>query len=522
MKRRSTIKALIFDEEVLMREFLEELLSRKGHGVHQVDRPADVVAALHSERFDVVFMSASGGKGDRLDLLRRIREIDSAIGVVVTTAVARLEDAVEAMRLGACDYLTKPVTAESIDEVLGRISGGPVEPASGLSDKSKERLLIGESPPMQELDSLIRLAASTDATVLVSGETGTGKELIARAIHVRSTRRHEPFVRLNCAALPEALYESELFGHDRGAFTGAIQQRKGRFELAHRGTLLMDEISEVGLGVQAKLLRVLQEKEFERVGGTKTIQVDTRVIATTNRDLACEIREGRFRSDLYYRLSVFPIAVPPLRERRDDIPMLAEHFIRLQSGRRGQAPKVIAPSAMEIMQSHDWPGNVRQLENCLERADLIASGSMIGPEHLGAIAGPELVRPLAPIPQERYVAPSLRDMETDLLLRTLDEFQGNRTEAARRLGITTRTLRNKLHRIGMMDYLKPDGRQRKDLPGDGKEESHSRNQTPVSITDTNLPSLCSDKGIGIPESNGPEFAGTSGQGENRRISEGRH
>jgi len=403
------------------------------------------------------------------NLLGAAREIVPDIRIVSMAAYATVEDAVESMRLGACDYLTKPFQTEDVERIVERVLGpegacpsdrGEAAPAEETNGPE----MVGESRRIREVFDLIRLAAGTEATVLVTGETGTGKELVAREIHRRSRRSRGRFIRLNCAALPEALYESELFGHERGAFTGAVRQKKGRFELAHNGTLLMDEISEIGWGVQAKLLRVLQEKEFERVGGCSTIRSDTRVIATTNKDLAREIREDRFRADLYYRLSVFPIVVPPLRERTEDIAILTDHFLGRHCRRNGLGYKEVNRHAMELLMEYAWPGNVRQLENSLERAVLVSPGRDIEPEHFPELVNEMEVERFSLSTEHVASATSLRDMEATPLLKTLEEEGGNRTRAARRLGITTRTLRNKLHRLGMMDYMKRGGNGGKQVP----------------------------------------------------------
>lgn len=452
-------RILVVDDEPLIRDFLKEFLARKRYRVDMARDGNEAFSLLKSQDYALVLTDWRMRGRDGIALLRAGREVSPRTRFVIMTAYATVENAVEAMKLGAADYLTKPFCGDEVERIVEGVLGQegvlPPGPADGGPGRAEEKLLVGESPQMQEVRSLIWLAASTEATVLVSGETGTGKELVARAIHVSSRRRQNRFVRLNCAALPETLFESELFGHERGAFTGAVRQKKGRFDLAHGGSLLMDEVSEMGWGVQAKLLRVLQEKEFERVGGCETIRVDARVIATTNKDLAKEIREDRFRPDLYYRLSVFPIWVPPLRERATDIPVLAEHFLSLHCRRNGLEPKEVSPSAMDLLKRYPWPGNVRQLENCLERAAIVSPGRVIGPERL-----PDLVRhpeePAESRVKERVpAAGTLREMETALLMTTLEEVGGNRTLAASRLGISTRTLRNKLHRIGRMDYLRP-------------------------------------------------------------------
>jgi DNA-binding NtrC family response regulator len=452
----NTKRILVVDDEPLMREFLGETLTRQRYRVKVVGDGEEALSLLKRDRYALVLSDLRMPERDGLSLLRAAREVSPETRFVIMTGYATIDNAVEAMKLGAADYLTKPFSADQAEELVRRVleESGNADPDNGAGVPAPVRVLVGDSPQMQEVRSLIRLAASTGATVLVTGETGTGKELVARAIHEQSTRSSRPLVRVNCAAVPESLFESELFGHERGAFTGAIRQKKGRFELAHGGTLLMDEVSEMVKGLQAKLLRVLQEKEYERVGGTSTLRADVRVIATTNKDLAQEIRDGRFRSDLYYRLSVFPIEVPPLRERMSDVPQLVEHFLRLHCERNGLGPKELSAEAMESLHFCGWPGNVRQLENSLERAAILARGPVIGPECFPSLNDTSLDSDVLPGQGQMPAGQSLKEMERTLLLRTLTEVGGNRSLAASRLGISTRTLRNKLHEMGRMDFLK--------------------------------------------------------------------
>ncbi len=451
-----TRQVLIVDDEPLLREFLQEIIVRKRCRATVAADGQEALAHLESGDFALVLSDWRMKGMDGVSLLRAARRVSPATRFVIMTAYATIENAVEAMKLGACDYLTKPFSGDQVEHLLDRILTGRSDGVAGAEvSRADARTFVGESRRMQEVRSLIGLAASTEASVLITGETGTGKELVARAVHEQSKRSAGPFVRLNCAALPESLFETELFGHERGAFTGAIRQRKGRFELAQGGTLLMDEISEMAWGMQAKLLRVLQEKEFERVGGGSTIRADVRVVATSNRDLSKEIRENRFRSDLFYRLSVFPIALPPLRERLDDIPLLAEHFLRLHCERNDLEPRRLSDEAMDLLCSRSWPGNVRQLENCLERAAILSRRPAIETECF-----PDLLRSasegveLEPSRDWLPAGGSLKDVENAYLMKTLEEVGGNRSLAADRLGISTRTLRNKLHELGRMDFLK--------------------------------------------------------------------
>jgi len=455
-----TKRILIVDDEPLLRDFLQEILARRHYGVAVAGDGEEALSLLENEEYALVFTDWRMGKMDGVSLLRAAKRVSPSTRFVIMTAYATVENAVAAMKLGACDYLTKPFSGEQVERLVDRILCGDGDEqttaGSGGAQGTESRFLVGESSQMREIRSLIRLAASTEATVLVTGETGTGKELVARAVHEHSKRRDGSLVRFNCAALPESLFETELFGHERGAFTGAIRRKKGRFELAQGGTLLMDEVSEMAWGMQAKLLRVLQEREFERVGGCSTIRADVRIIATSNQDLSREIRENRFRSDLYYRLSVFPISVPALKDRMDDVPPLVDHFLRRHCIANGLEARELSQEAMRVLGRYSWPGNVRQLENCLERAAILSRGPVIGPECF-----PDLLRDLkeetddAVLRDEFPAGKSLREVETAHLIKTLEEVGGNRSLAADRLGISARTLRNKLHQLGRMDFLKP-------------------------------------------------------------------
>ncbi|NKB70793.1 MAG: AAA domain-containing protein [Candidatus Latescibacteria bacterium] len=319
---------------------------------------------------------------------------------------------------------------------------------SQLQSQYSSANIIGKAPNMRQVFDLVDTVAPSRATVLVTGESGTGKELVARALHYNSERGEGPFIRLNCAALPKDLLESELFGHEKGAFTGAIRQTRGRFEMADGGTLLLDEISEIDLSLQAKLLRVLQEREFERIGSDRTIAVDVRIVATTNRNLLDEAEAGRFRQDLYYRLNVIEIELPPLRQRREDIPSLARHFIEVFNDQNGKSISGLDEEALNLLLGHHWPGNVRELENCLERAVVVAAGPLLQVEDLPrALTDGRASTEGEDLPEGMI----LHEMERRLILRTLQECSGKRTEAAFRLGITPRTLRNKLGQYGAMD-----------------------------------------------------------------------
>jgi DNA-binding NtrC family response regulator len=444
---------LVVDDEEILREFLRETLARAGYAVGVAADGDEALGALERDAYALVLMDQSMPRRDGLDTLGAIRRAHPRLPVVMMTAYGTVESAVAAMRLGAVDYVQKPFDAERVEEVVERVLEvarlreenarrvarlAPVEPSSSL---------IGRGPAMQQVLVAVRAAAASRSTVLVTGESGTGKELVARAIHEMSPRAARPFIKVNCAAIPEGLLESELFGHERGAFTGAVRSRAGHFEAAHGGTLLLDEVGEAGSAVQAKLLRVIQEREVTRVGDAKTLRVDVRLVATTNRDLRAEVNEGRFRGDLYYRINVIPIHLPPLRDRREEIPGLAEHFARRIAAETGRPAPVIAPEAMRKLSAHAWPGNVRELENVVERAVVLGGGGRIEADAValdGEVCGAHGALRAAPSAGEP--AGTLDRLERDVILATLREENGNRTRTAARLGVSVRTIRNKLSR----------------------------------------------------------------------------
>jgi len=375
---------------------------------------------------------------------------------VMMTAYGTVQNAVEAMKLGAFDYVMKPFSADEIELVLKRafdhkqLTLENRRLRSEVIGRYRFDNIVGKSPQMQKIFELVEAVADTKATILITGESGTGKELIAKAIHYNSSRRERPFIRINCAALPEGLVESELFGHEKGSFTGAIRQSRGRFELADKGTLLLDEVSEISLHLQAKLLRVLQEKEFERVGSGIPIQVDVRIIATSNRDLRKLIEKGKFREDLFYRLNVVPIHIPPLRERKEDIPALAQHFLEKYNLENNRQIEGISQKVYEMFMEYSWPGNVRELENYIERAVVTAKGKILTPRDFPK----ELTLGRIRVPGEEIeVGSTIYEAERKLILKTLRAQGGNRTRTAEVLGISTRTLRNKLHEYGLKDAV---------------------------------------------------------------------
>ncbi len=382
---------LIVDDEPNIRRVLEAVFTKDGYQVRTADngrKALDVVATdpnLNVVICDLIMPDMNG-----VEVLKAVRELNPGLSVVMITAHGTIKTAVDAMKLGAFDYITKPFDMDEIKLVVknalerSRLMGENVELKQELKGRYKFDNIVGQSGKMQEVYKIIERVAGSNATVLIRGESGTGKELVARAIHYNSPRAQKQFVAVSCAALPETLLESELFGHEKGSFTGATGQKIGRFELAHQGTLFLDEIPEVSPAVQVKLLRALQEREFERVGGTKTVKVDVRLIAATNRDLEQLVADGVFRADLYYRLQVIQVFLPSLRERREDIPPLAEHFIQKFNKENAKEVKFLSPEALELVMKYDWPGNIRELENAIERCVVLAdpTSDLITPDLL--------------------------------------------------------------------------------------------------------------------------------------------
>jgi DNA-binding NtrC family response regulator len=459
-------RVLIADDELLMREFLNEALAKLGCEATLASSGEEACRLIDKEPpYDLILSDIKMGGLDGLAVLTHARQRSSHSLVVLMTAHATLETALEAMRRGSFDYLIKPLLPNQLEILLKKagefktlVEENRFYRQEAFRPEGWFEDLVGRSTPMKDVFRLVDKVATSSATVLLTGESGTGKELIARAIHQRSDRREKPFIRVNCAALPESLLESELFGHEKGAFTGAVDRRAGRFELAHTGTLLLDEISETNPMLQSKLLRVLQEREFERVGGTKTIKVDVRVICTSNRNLSKMVKEGSFREDLFYRLNVVPISLPPLRERGEDLFLLADYFLRRYSERHRRPLPILTPEARQALVDHPWPGNVRELENTIERTVLLCENTMLSSEALG-LAGAAQSSAFLPVPQE--AAPqgqlsaieeafdtnatnSLPEVEKRVILRTLKQTKGNLTEAARVLGISVRTLYTKV------------------------------------------------------------------------------
>jgi DNA-binding NtrC family response regulator len=445
---------LIVDDEAIVRDFISEVLIRMGYAPLAVESGEKALDYLRRSEFDIVItdMKMPGISG--IDLLKRTLALWPDCRVIIITAFGTIEQAVGAMKIGAHDYITKPVSPDHIEMVVSKALEFKTLKLENrllrreISEKYSFENIIGKSSPMKKVFELIQRAAPVDSTILISGESGTGKELVARAIHYNSARAGGPFIKMNCAALPEGLIESELFGHEKGAFTGAIRATRGRFELADGGTLLLDEISEIPPALQAKLLRVLQEKEFERIGSGQTIRVNVRVIATSNRDLKEEVARGNFRDDLFYRLNVIPIELAPLRQRQEDIPLLIEYFLNKCSQKMGVPPRTLSQKAREMLLKYYWPGNVRELENVIERATVISKNQELGPSDFPpevASGVNEMVR------GGLEVGVTIGNAEKMLILKTLKAQGGNKTKAAEILGITTRTLRNKLQEYGLAD-----------------------------------------------------------------------
>ena len=441
-------KVIVLEDDLIVRKNLENCLRRRRYDVASVSTIAAAQECLGKDNFDIVFLDVRLPDGDGTDLLKAIQARPQKPLVVVTTGFGSVESAVECMKSGAFDYLIKPFSNEQIEVTLRKAEEFTqllkVNQYLTQDNEESSQVLLGNSAGMENLRQLIRKVARTQATVLIQGESGTGKELVARALYRESPRANAPFIKVNCAAVPENLIESEFFGHEKGAFTGALNKREGRFELAHGGTILLDEISEISPNVQAKLLRVLQERELERVGGNRTIKVDVRVIATTNRNLEQSVEKKEFRQDLFFRLNVVPIPVPPLRDHREDVPYLAEEFMRRYARKHGVNVQGFSKEALKVLTNHSWPGNVRELQNVVERAVILCGeNGVLEPETLG------LNRPTPAAPAPEGSTPSediaLAELEKRHILSVLDRCKGNRTHAARILGVSIRTLRNKLH-----------------------------------------------------------------------------
>ena len=448
---------LIVDDEPALGSALKSSMERIGHDALYARNVLEALQTLARTPADLIISDFCMPGLSGLDLLELLRQEGYDIPLIMLTGYGTIEHAVSAVKTGVVDYITKPVQPEQMEIAVNqalefvRLRRENERLRRDLAEMRGGRQLLGESPAIRRALQMVEMAAPTKATVLIHGESGTGKELFARTIHDMSPRHQKPFIKLNCAALPEGLVESALFGHEKGAFTGAIKRVEGAFERAHGGTLLLDEISEMRLDLQAKLLRVLQEQEFERVGGTSSIKVDVRVIATTNRDLAAEAAAGRFREDLYYRLNVIPIEVPALRERPIDIPLLVHRFAQVTAEENGRAFHGISHEALELLQREPWPGNVRELQHAVERAVILSGDAILEKRSFSFLrsqsspAG-DLASPAAPAgPVLELASFNLAEAEELIIGRALDATSDNRTRAAKLLGISVRTLRSKLN-----------------------------------------------------------------------------
>ncbi len=446
---------LVVDDEEIVRDFFVEALARRAIKTLTCSDGVEARDLLETTPADMVITDVRMPNMDGMELLRHIIGFHPTMPVIMLTAYATIENAVEAMRTGAFDYLTKPVTdLKQLDIVLNRAMQHRIllvenqQLRGELTERYRFDRLVGPGPRMQRIFELLDTVAPTQATILVQGASGTGKELVARAIHYNSPRAKGPFIKVNCAAMPEGLIESELFGHERGAFTGAIRTTQGKFAAAHGGTMLLDEIGELPLGLQAKLLRILQEHEFQRVGSTETVKADFRLVATSNIDLEKAVAEDRFRQDLFYRLNVIPIKIPLLCERRDDIPVLAYHFLRRYTRMHGREIERISDQAMRYLVNAPWPGNVRELENAIERAVVMCRGDKL---ELSDFFITEQAPPATEQPSITAIEPSegrvlsLAELEKQHILQTLRLQNEHRAQTARMLGISIRTLRNKLN-----------------------------------------------------------------------------
>ncbi|HVP43592.1 MAG TPA: sigma-54 dependent transcriptional regulator [Terriglobales bacterium] len=446
---------LIVEDEPKMRRLLELNLGEDGFTTLGAGDAETGLKLLHSSPVDLVITDVKLPGMDGMEFLQAVKRINAALPVVVMTAFGTVETAVQAMKLGASNYLLKPFSLDEMRLVVRKeldvrqLREENRSLREALQQRYQHPNIVARSKPMQEVLAMVERVAATHSTVLLGGESGVGKDLIARAIHERSRRAAGPFVKINSTAIPENLLESELFGYEKGAFTGAAASKPGKFELADKGTLFLDEIGDVPGSTQVKLLRVLQEREFERLGGTRTLKVDVRLVAATNRDLRAALEEGTFREDLYYRLNVVPIDIPPLRERKEDIPELANLFLARASAEVGKEFRGLAPDALKLLMQHHWPGNVRELQNIVERAAALARGSTIeaGDIHLDALR-PKVLNGGAPMLPEGM---TLDQWEDEIIREAVRRANGNKSQAARQLGLSRNALRYRLSKMGIED-----------------------------------------------------------------------
>ncbi len=463
---RDAARILIVEDKDSLRTMLRHALESDGHDVVEARDEAEALRALHDAQPVLVLSDLRLPEGDGFGVLRAAKEADEEIPVIVMTAYGTLEDAVRAMKEGALDFLAKPVDPDHLLLLVRRaleqrrIINENLLLKEELAVRRGAPQLVGEDPSLRKVFASLQRAAATDTTVLIEGESGTGKELFARSLHALSERASMPFVAINCAAIPETLLETELFGHEKGAFTGAVGRKPGKFEMAHRGTLFLDEIADLPLSLQAKILRALEERRFERVGGTASVQVDVRLVAATNRGLRAQVAARRFREDLFFRLSVFPIVVPPLRERKGDVVRLAQYFVDRFCRDMKKRPLTFSPAAIAELRAYHWPGNVRELQNCIERAVILSDGDSIQPRHL-SLSFVDPSAESAPPPPDPWTAfdfsgslsevgrRAVAAVERRKIEATLREAEQDRARAAELLGLTYKGLMGKLkeHRI---------------------------------------------------------------------------
>ena len=448
-----SLPILVVEDDPSLREAIGDTLELAGRPYVAVGGGEEALKVLAEQAFSLVLSDVRMMPMDGITLLKEIRSRLPHLPVVLMTAFAEVDKAVDAMRSGACDFLLKPFEPKALLAHINKYE---------LPETGESAGVVAIDPASRELFAMAQRVAQTDATVLLTGESGVGKEVVARFIHRNSARKNGPFVAINCAAIPDSLLEATLFGYEKGAFTGASQAQAGKFEQARDGSLLLDEVTEMPMSLQAKLLRVLQEREVERVGGKKPVPLNIRIIATSNRDMAEAVAKGVFREDLFYRLNVFPVAIPALRQRREDIPAIARHFVVEHGGRLGRSGVSLTPAAEALLLAHQWPGNVRELENAIQRALILSTGPNIGPEHFNLCSGAKHLAEPAPTVLAHQAglsdvgnnADNMKNLEREHILRTLAELGGSRKLTIERLGISERTLRYKLQQYRDEGYFK--------------------------------------------------------------------
>jgi len=447
-------KILVVEDDPILRKFIGDVLKRKKYEVFSVENGTEAMKAIRKNGFHLIISDLKMQGMDGIELLSKIKEIRPSTEVIIITAYGSVSTAVTAMKKGAFDYITKPVELEEFDIVIDRVFKHQelLDENRFLKEELNKNMvsstIIGKSLRTQRVRELVETVGPLDSTVLIEGETGTGKEVVANAIHKISHRNNGPFIKVNCAAIPETLLESELLGHEKGAFTGAVQRSKGRFELADGGTLLLDEIGELGMQVQAKLLRVLQYQEFERVGSGNSVQVDVRVIATTNRNLKEEVKETRFRRDLFFRLNVVSITLAPLRERKEDIPFFVDYFLQKYNAKYVKK-KTLTDETMDLLVHYDWPGNVRELENSIESAMILNHEEILNPDHFMFLEENRDLLMEGAGEEDMTIA----EAEKRIVLKTYRKMNMNKTHTAKQLGITIKTLRSKLKEYGVINMI---------------------------------------------------------------------